>query len=277
VAAEGRKAALLLGEVLKLADYILPSGMSARLQLLPDLLHTPSSANQHDQGLSSNVIYQIDSVNRTLLKSQGPSGSADFLGEKAVGKGPATSSPAGGRPKLPIDMDEFQFRSLLIDTQVVASSNYLKWKWELILDVIEGPLLNPKRVEDAIKGSKFLKRLMAFYRPFKYRFSEARNTKPNQRYVRTGQALMKALLKTQEGLQYLAGNKLMGQLTECLAQIDRVSLQISLSCKALTPFASMAKDDTDERHNLHIPSLCGRQGSRDADRWLLQLARCAQQ
>jgi rapamycin-insensitive companion of mTOR len=210
--------------------------MSARLQLLPDLLHAPSSANQYDQRLSSNVIYQIDSVNRTLHRSQGPSGPTNLAGDKAARKGPAAGSSTGGRPKLPIDMDEFQFRSLLIETQVVTNSNYLKWKWDLILDVAEGPLLNPKRVEDAIKGSKFLKRLMAFYRPFKYRFSEARNTKPNQRYVRTGQALMKALLKTQEGLQYLAGNKLLAQLTECLAQIDRVSLPKIFSFYKFYPY-----------------------------------------
>lgn len=120
-------------------------------------------------------------------------------------------------------MDELRFRSILLETQVLTTANHLKWRWDLINELIEGPLTNPKRVEESIKASKFMKRLIGFYRPFKYKFSEARNTKPNQRYVRTGCALMKTLLQTSEGTTYLAESKLLRQLAECLAQLDRRS------------------------------------------------------
>ena len=216
-----RKTTLLLSEVLKLVDHALPRSLSASLQTLPMVMRSNFKGMANgDSRISSNRAFQIDSVNKTLERTEGAlkSGPATALLAKDSRNSKAASS---SKTKLSIDMDEIQFRSLLVETQVVSSANYLKWKWELINGIIEGPLQNPKRLEEA-KSTKFLKRLIGFYRPFKYRFSDARNTKPNQRYVRTGCALMKGLLKTSEGVQYLVENKLLRQLAECLAQLDRV-------------------------------------------------------
>lgn len=120
-------------------------------------------------------------------------------------------------------MDETQFRNAILETNVLNTVNYIKWKWDLIHRIVEGPLTNPKRLDEAIKGSKFIKRLIGFYRPFKYRFSMIPNTKPNQRYVRTGCALMRTLVQSPEGTKYLAENKFLRQAAECLAQVDRMS------------------------------------------------------
>lgn len=99
----------------------------------------------------------------------------------------------------------------------------MKWNWESLHEMVQGPLLNPKRLEEAIKVTKFMKRLMSFYRPFKFKFSNVKNTKPNQRYVRIGCALFNTLLQTAEGIKYLSENKILRQIAECLAQLDRVS------------------------------------------------------
>lgn len=219
-----RKATLLLAEILKLADRCLPSSASASVQVLPGLLDDATQGSERDM-IASAMIYQIDSVNRTLQR----------IGATSRPQPPSTSSARnqdncdpkqtdGTKTKLSFDIDELRFRSILLETQVLTSANHLKWRWDLINDLIEGPLTNPKRVEESIKASKFMKRLIGFYRPFKYdKFSEARNTKPNQRYVRTGCALMKTLLQTSEGTAYLAESKLLRQLAECLAQLDRRS------------------------------------------------------
>ena len=220
-----RKATLLLGEILKLADHALPSGLSAGVQILPTMM-ARSLSNDDDgsdeESTPSNMVYQVDSVTRTLFRSGAPTKSSEVssLSRKDMG---SVSKPLDvGNSKLSVDMDEIQFRSLLVETQIVSTVNFLKWKWDLINDIIEGPLRNPKRVDEAIKGTKFLKRLIGFYRPFKYRFSNIRNTKPNQRYVRAGCALMRCLLQTSEGVQYLSESKMLAQLAECLAQLDRV-------------------------------------------------------
>ena len=172
----------------------------------------------------SNMVYQVDSVTRTLFRSGAPTRSSEVSGSSRREIGSASKHLDVGNSKLSVDMDEIQFRSLVSESQVLNSVNFPKWRWDLINDIIDGPLRNPKRVDEAIKGSKFLKRLIGFYRPFKYRFSNIRNTKPNQRYVRTGCALMRSLLQTSEGVEYLAESKLLAQLAECLAQLDRVSL-----------------------------------------------------
>lgn len=91
----------------------------------------------------------------------------------------------------------------------------------MITEIIQGPLGNWKRLEEA-KSTKFLKRLLSFYRPFKHKFSDILNTKPNQRYVRIGCALFTTLLGSPEGVKYLGGNKLLFQISECLAQLDPV-------------------------------------------------------
>ena len=180
-----------------------------------------------DDGLASGMIYQIDRVARTIhrssvsTKSQQSSMTAGGIARKSDSNSAWSNDPSNNR--MSVDMDELRFRSILLETQVLTTANYLKWRWDLINDLIDGPLTNSKRLEESIKASKFMKRLVGFYRPFKYRFCEIRNTKPNQRYVRTGCALMKALLKTSEGITYLSEGKLLRQLAECLAQLDRQS------------------------------------------------------
>ena len=227
-----RKGTLLLGEVLKLADHSLPSTTSAKLQILPAMLEDAAQPDDDDGQQVTGTIYQIDSVNRTLQRS----GLASKTQQSLLSNARNLDLDVASRPveppktKLNVDMDELHFRSLLLETQVLTTANYLKWKWDLINDLIEGPLLNHKRLEDSIKASKFMKRLIGFYRPFKYKFSDARNTKPNQRYVRTGCALLKMLLQHQEGIAYLTESKLLRQLAECLAQLDRVRFEIPLLC-----------------------------------------------
>ena len=218
-----RKATLLLGEVLKLSDHSLAGNLSAKLQVMPSLLASTSEEVVEEYPLTSGMVYQIESVNRTLYRSRFQSKVQPATSTRAQ-EHVSSSRPSDSiKQKLSIDMDDVQFRSLLLETQVLATANYLKWRWDLINDLIEAPLQNPRRLEEAIRA-KFLKRLTGFYRPFKYRFSDAKNTKPNQRYVRTGCALIKTLLKNPEGITYLTESKLLRQLADCLAQLDKVCL-----------------------------------------------------
>ena len=71
-----------------------------------------------------------------------------------------------------MQMDDKTFQTAIIDTQVMLTRDYTKWNYDVLLDLIEGPLLNPKRLEEAIKVSKFIKRLMTFFHPESRRFSD---------------------------------------------------------------------------------------------------------
>lgn len=217
-----RKATLLLTEVLKMAHHSLPATTSANLQVLAHLLPPAIQFDTENHDVSTSTIFQIESINRTLARSVGySSGAGRYNLDPDLSSSLLPNEQA--KDKLSASMDEQTFRNAILETHVLNSVNFMKWKWDLIHRLVEGPLTNPKRMDEAIKGSKFIKRLLGFYRPFKYRFAMIPNTKPNQRYVRTGCALMRTLLVTPEGIKYLAENKFLRQVAECLAQLDRMS------------------------------------------------------
>lgn len=216
-----RQTTLLIGEVLKLANHLLPSSWSAELQTLPELFRSATTFAFDDRFQAVATIYQVDSVNRTLYRST-PStvgGRQKYIDDGGIaGRAVETS-----KNQMSANMDEIQFRTTMVESQVLSTVNYTKWRWDLIQPMIEGPLTNPKRLDEAMKATKFVHRLLGFLRPFKFRFADARNTKPNQRYVRAGCSLVRVLLQTAEGTRYLAENKLLRQIAECLAQFDRLS------------------------------------------------------
>ncbi|KAI9893756.1 MAG: hypothetical protein M1814_005972 [Vezdaea aestivalis] len=216
-----RKITLLISEILRISNRLLPSQQSAALQLLPSLVSSASMFGDESRFISSSTVYQIDSVNKTLVRSG--SGLIAPLSASINGSEQDTlKSPEVGASQTIASMDESQFRSLLLESQILNHVNYTKWRWDVIQSIVEGPLANPKRFEEA-KATRFLKLLIGFYRPFKFHFSNIRNTKPNQRYVKVGCSLFSVLLKNPEGVKLLAENKLLRQLAECLAQVEPMS------------------------------------------------------
>ena len=63
------------------------------------------------------------------------------------------------------------------DEQILLGRDHTKWNYDIIMDFIEGPLLNPKRLDEAIKATKFLRRLFQFFHPYNNRFSAVKRTR----------------------------------------------------------------------------------------------------
>ncbi|KAF1947748.1 cytosolic regulator pianissimo [Clathrospora elynae] len=217
-----RKTTLLIGEVLKMANELLPPSWSAQLQVLPQLLHSAAKFESEERFVAIGTIYQVDSINRTLYRS-GPTSLYTSKGTMSADTSSSTRQTDQSKLQAAMQVDEAQFRALMVETQVLNTVTFQKWRWDLIQSIIDGPLLNPKRLDEAIKATKFVHRILGFFRPFKYRFSEVKNTKPNQRYVRAGCALMQSLLQNPEGVKYLSESKFIRQLAECLSHFDRMS------------------------------------------------------
>ena len=214
-----RRTSLLIAEVLRMSSELLPSSWSSELQAMPGLFDAATDFRNDERFQAVATVYQVDSINRTLYRSMSrltaqPSNERDSAAARAR---------AASKSQVNATMDETTFRAKMIDTQILNTVNYAKWDWALIMELIEGPMVNPKRLQEAMMASKFVHRFLGFLRPFKYRFSDAPNTKANQRYVRTACALLKLLLQTNEGARYLEGNKLVPQIGECLAQQDPMS------------------------------------------------------
>jgi hypothetical protein len=223
-----RKTTLVLGEVLKAANELLPNQWSAKLQVLPTLVRAATKIDIDTRFLAMGTIYQIDSVNRTLYRSDPSSAVASSSSSRSTANNTTEeamkqSSESAAKAQQGMQMDETQFRNLMLDTGCLSTSNWTKWRWDLIQNLIDGPLRNPKRLDEAMRSTKLLHRLLGFYRPFKYRFADVKNTKPNQRYVRIGCALFQCLLVNIEGVRYLAEDKVIRQLAECLSHFDRMS------------------------------------------------------
>lgn len=213
-----RKSTLLIGEVLKLSSRLLPPSWSSNLQLLPELFISAARLKENSHFAATGVVYQISSVSKTLYRSS-PSSYLPSV-HHTMDLGALDEHP---KSNTATNFDDGTFRQLLLESNVLGSSNYTKWNWDVMVRLIEGPLTSGKRLEEAIKASKFIKRIMSFYRPFKYKFSEIKSSRNTQKYVRAGCSLMHALLQSPEGVRYLSDNKLLRQVAECLAQCDPTS------------------------------------------------------
>ena len=214
-----RRTSLLIAEVLRMASELLPSSWSHELQSMPGLFAAAARFETEDRFHALATVYQIDGINRTMQRmkagqpAQNVQGAVDTTG--AVARARATS-----KTQINANMDDVQFRQKMLDTGVLGSVNYQKWDWDLIQDLIDGPMVNPARLTEAMRNVKFAHRLLSFLRPFKFRFADAPNTKYNQRYVRMACSLVKCLMQNSEGLLYLQNSKVIPQIAECLAQFD---------------------------------------------------------
>ncbi|KAG5518348.1 hypothetical protein PMAC_003145 [Pneumocystis sp. 'macacae'] len=221
-----RKATLLIVELLQLINRILPLKYGAKLQFLPKLFVSALEFDNKFHPAATSALLQIESLNRAKMK-------ISFIQQKVHYSDSENFLRKGRRQleqiklKLGLQIDDIRFRTLLLDTQILSTKNYKKWRWDILVELLQGPLLNPKRLEESIRSTKFMKRLLSFYRPFSYRFSNIKQTKPNQRYVRIGRMVFTTLLANPEGVRYLADSKLLRQISECLAQLDPIS---GISC-----------------------------------------------
>lgn len=76
-----------------------------------------------------------------------------------------------------MQMEDKHFQSLLNETQVLITRDHNKWNFDILMAVVCGPLLHPRRLEEALKASKFGRRLLSFFHPQNRRFSDIKKTK----------------------------------------------------------------------------------------------------
>ncbi|CAK1360371.1 unnamed protein product [Cercospora beticola] len=213
-----RRTNLLIAEVLKKASELLPSSWNAQLQSMPGLFDSALKFDNEDRHLAVTTVYQVDKVNLKLWRSD-PSTTTQSKKDETQD----TRARSASKTQVQANMDEALFRARLLETNVLNTVNYLKWDWNIILELVDAPLTNPRLLYEAMEKSKFVHRLLKFLRPFQFRFSDASNTKANQRYLKMACTLVKSLLQTQEGAVWLLNNKTIRQLAECLAQLDSQS------------------------------------------------------
>ncbi|KAG0047318.1 hypothetical protein BGZ83_007616 [Gryganskiella cystojenkinii] len=206
-----RKATLLIPELMQLSHKVLPASKSIHVQSLPLLFEVAS--NFQDQVLrhiATNAFRFIDTLSRTTTGTL-PERTHEGWGQRNIDR---------IKFKIGTQMDEVNFRSLLNETQVLSTKDASKWKWNSILEIIQGPMLNPRRLDEATRGTKFTKRILAFYRPLNQRYSNLPSTESHHMYTKIGCALFDTLANTSEGAKYLSQNKILRLIADGLAQLD---------------------------------------------------------
>ncbi|EPQ54453.1 hypothetical protein GLOTRDRAFT_116357 [Gloeophyllum trabeum ATCC 11539] len=220
-----RKATLLMAEVLQLANRLLPLSQAAKIQSIPRVFDLASDYGRGEHRIiGSLALSALDSFNRNSarlhptanLKNNRPRANS---GEDAVRRGQRQVEQV--KLKMGMQMDDRTFQAALLETQVMLTKDHTKWSFETLEDLVEGPLRNPKRMEEAIKVSRFIRKLMSFFHPFSHRFSDIPRTKGNHRWVRLGCTLLNTLLESPDGRRFLESeDEFLKQIVKCFAQLD---------------------------------------------------------
>lgn len=131
-----------------------------------------------------------------------------------------------------LNVDDSTFKSMIAKTKIFVSKEFEGWNWSAISELFQGPLRNPKRFSEIQeKYPKFMKSLMSFFRPFKFRFGNLPNyasrkfptIKAPKKIIGVGCQILETLLSFEDGYKFLLINKLLPQIAEIVAQVDPYS------------------------------------------------------
>lgn len=82
---------------------------------------------------------------------------------------------------------------------VLLSKRQQDWNWYIIQEIINSCLMNSKqKLIDSI-STRFIRRVLGFFRPSKQEFIKLDWVPENFKYIQTGYLLIKLLLKYSEG------------------------------------------------------------------------------
>ncbi|EDO16423.1 hypothetical protein Kpol_1030p33, partial [Vanderwaltozyma polyspora DSM 70294] len=114
-------------------------------------------------------------------------------------------------------VDDLKFRRMVFDSKVLQVKDFSLWNWNVIQELLEGPLTNARQLEELGK-TKFIRKLLVFYRPLRQRFSNVdKKSRLAQKYIQVGCKFFKMLTLTSEGMKILMDdNKIIPQLASLL-------------------------------------------------------------
>ena len=103
------------------------------------------------------------------------------------------------------------------------------------MNVVQTLQVNPKRLDEVFKGTKFFRKLLSFYRPLNQQFSEMRKSnevcfvsslpvKENCKYVPVILHVFDLLFNHQEGIRLIEEHRFFPELGDCLMQVVQVFL-----------------------------------------------------
>ncbi|GEM10208.1 cytosolic regulator Pianissimo [Rhodotorula toruloides] len=210
------KVSLLISEVLDLANSVLPPNHAVRVQALPKLFALTSSFDASDGRMAaSSALLAVNSFDRNRRV-----GISDSKAESSRRNLQQRRQVESSKLRTALQMDDLDFRNLLLQTEVLSTKDETKWQFDRLLEIVEGPLRNPRRLEEVVRASKWMRRVVDFFRPFALRYSDLPKHALTNKWTTLGCALITTLLASPEGTAYLAEDRLVRQIAEALFQLD---------------------------------------------------------
>lgn len=197
------KVRYLLSEFLNLAMSLLGMNVSFANEVVP-----PSKAALYEEA------FEFCKMSRNVNKSRNTLGMAGIdYHENVKNFSQNIKGSTMGRK-----VDDFKFRKMVYDSKVLQTKDFSKWNWNLILELVEGPLHNVKQLDELARSTKFIRRLLVFYRPLRMRFSAInKGTRQSQKYVEVGCHFFRMLTATEVGMKILMDDtKIISQLASLL-------------------------------------------------------------
>ena len=201
-----RKATLLIGEILEIANRLLPLSYAARIQALSKLFNLATDYQRGDaRKVGTSTLSSIDSFNRNRSRLQ-PTPMKDVRSRADSVDDPMRRGQRQieqVKLKIAMQLDDRSFQQLMVDSKVMQEKEHNRWNYEYLVELFEGPLLNPKRLDEAIRA-KWVKKVIAFFHPSARRFSDLKRTHVSQHSF----SLHRRLTRSQYSSQILNGSNL---------------------------------------------------------------------
>jgi rapamycin-insensitive companion of mTOR len=130
---------------------------------------------------ATSALHSVDSINRNLARTEPTSPSApDSRARSGSLDDPLRRGQRqieNAKIRMGMQIDDTSFRNQLIESGVLSSKDHTKWNFDTLTELLEGPLLSAKRLEEATRGSKFIRRVVHFFHPFNHKYADMKNTK----------------------------------------------------------------------------------------------------
>ncbi|EDV23413.1 uncharacterized protein TRIADDRAFT_58016 [Trichoplax adhaerens] len=198
------RATILLGELLHMANTIIPVACGSNSHSLPQLIalttSLDSSPSQRSRAYAAirclDTLHQLKKrkvtcFNEYLALLLRQCNYEHYQQQYTLGK------DAIGISSNSKDIDD-AINQVVKDSKILSSKIITLWDWETIRGLLQSTKVSYKNLEDT-SNTKFLRRLMSFYLPSKQQFAEIGLTSEQaQLYTQVGCLLVKFLLSSNE-------------------------------------------------------------------------------
>ncbi|XP_065198170.1 rapamycin-insensitive companion of mTOR-like [Sycon ciliatum] len=179
-------ATILLGELLHLANTLLPIEMACATHSLPTLVSvaTDFRGDEERRNRANSVINNLDYLHQRKKDPLLPNSLYLETMLQQFQQGEIEKRKASRAPDwMPQDTDEAQLAKTIQRSNVLSDKEYDQWDWPTIDSIFRMPNVNIKRMEE--QQPKFIRRLVNFYMPRKM-FSHLGAVQENRKYSAVG-------------------------------------------------------------------------------------------